>query len=127
MRQIPLILLAALLFAGCSLVDPSPNAVVTNTAPAVRPTTGQGWYASLCNSCHNLNGSPVSSDVTDLRDYQDSLAHNPAVPSNVYRGSFATYSKALNEGPGAMPIYSDAELDTEARQLVYDYIKTLHR
>ncbi len=119
--------LAALILSGCSLLDPSPEAEVTNTAPVSRPTTGQGWYASLCSACHNLDGSPVSSDVTDLRDYTDSLAHHPSNPNDFYRGTFETYSAALDEGPGAMPVYSRTELDDEARQLVYEYILTLHR
>lgn len=126
MRYSLLLFTAALLLGGCSLLDPSPEAVVTNTAPTIRPTTGEGWYNSLCTTCHNADGSPLSSDVTDLRDYEDSLAHNPSNPDEVYRGSFETYTKALDEGPGAMPIYSEAELDATARQQVYDYIRTLH-
>lgn len=110
---VPLFCMAALVI-GCAVLDPAPDAEIGRSVEEV-PTdpsalTGEEIYRNECTACHNADGSPVDRiTVTDLRNYQ---------------GTYQKFDSTLNEGPGAMPIFTYQQLDTSARLKLYNHVRS---
>jgi mono/diheme cytochrome c family protein len=93
---------------GCAILDPNPEAVVAGPAPTdTSAGSGEELYLKHCVGCHGTNGVPLDTAVGELRNYSE---------------SYLALDTALNTGPGTMPIYPYAKLDSAQRRLIYDYI-----
>lgn len=95
---------------GCTVLDPDPEAVVAGPAPAdTSAETGEDLYLKHCVGCHGTNGVPLDTAVGELRNYT---------------GSYLKFDTVMNTGPGTMPIYPYAKIDSVQRRLIYGHILT---
>lgn len=108
-----LLLCAVSLLVGCAILDPRPDAEIGRSIDSAvtdpSKLSGEAIYRNDCTTCHNIDGSPVdSATVEDLRGYS---------------GTYQKFDSTLNEGPGAMPIYTYAQLDSAARVKLYNHVR----
>jgi mono/diheme cytochrome c family protein len=101
--------------AGCAAIDPSPEAIIGKPEPpsSTDPKSGREIFDNLCTTCHNTDGSPVDPSIkeSDIRNYSK---------------AFESFDSTLNNGPGAMPIFTQSQIDSAARHRLFDHIKTFH-
>jgi mono/diheme cytochrome c family protein len=99
-----------LLLAGCTILDPNPEATITRPQDSTSgPLTGEQLYRLHCAGCHGIDGISVASTVTQLKDYPDTA-------------SYTEFDESLTTGPSGMPAYP--QLDSTQRTSIWEYIMT---
>lgn len=116
MNRFYLVAASLLMFAGCAVLDPDPDAVVvrpvaTDTACSYSHTlSGSRLFACHCSGCHGTTGTPLVSGVPDF------TLHTP---------EFGRFDTVLDVGPGASPRFP--QLDSIARRKLYEYVVMLRK
>lgn len=101
-------------------LPPPPGAVPFNSgASALPPPSGEALFLQHCAVCHGVGGTGQSyvAQQTGMPEISD-LSATASTPAELAR--------TLTEGRGSMPAFG-TRLSEEKRQLLLQYIQTLHQ
>lgn len=99
-------------FSACDFLDPSPDATVSSSVSTddecddiTSVQVGSTLYRCECASCHGLDGTPLTTQITDVRGFTSDVK----------------FQASLNNGPGSMPAYP--QLDSAQRAALLKYVR----